>query len=81
MYLVFKELKAQIGFMIKEKLPFSWIDFVLYKGNTVNFNLLEIQKFIAAFTLSINEEAAQQKAALPNYRYKNNLLKTTLESL
>lgn len=51
--------------MIKEKLPFSWIDFVLYKGNTVNFNLIEIQKFIAAFTLSISEEAAQQKAALP----------------
>lgn len=59
----------------------SWIDFVLYKGNMANFNLLEIQKCITAFTLSISEEKRIQQTATPKYWYENNLLKATWENL
>lgn len=59
----------------------SWIDFVLYKGNKANFNLLEVQKCITAFTLSISEEKSIQKSAAPKYGYDNNLLKATWENL
>jgi len=59
----------------------SWVDFVLYKGDTVNFNLLEIQKCIAAFTLSINDEKVIQKLTTPNYKIENNLLKASWENL
>lgn len=59
----------------------SWVDFVLYKGHAANFNLLEIQKCIAAFTLSISEEKSIQQTATPKYWYENKLLKVSWDNL
>lgn len=75
-------LNNQIGYWEKgTDGKISWVDFVLYKGNTANFNLLEIQKCITAFTLSISEENATQKVATPTYGYENKVLKVTWENL
>jgi len=59
----------------------SWVDFVLYKGNAVNFNLLEIQKCITAFTLNISEKNTQQKLSKPSFYYENNILNATWKNL
>jgi hypothetical protein len=59
----------------------SWIDFVLYKGNAINFNMLEIQKFVTAFTLMINEKNTEQKTKVADYHYDGAVLKTNWENL
>jgi hypothetical protein len=59
----------------------SWIDFVFYKGNTEIFNFSEIQKIIAAFTLTISEKNMEQKSKTPDYYYEGKILKTTWENV
>jgi hypothetical protein len=59
----------------------SWVDFVIYKGDTVNFNMQEIQKAIAAFTLMINAKEKELKIKAPAFYYEGTLLKTNWGNL
>jgi hypothetical protein len=54
----------------------SWIDFVLYKGENNEFDLNNLQKAIAAFTLSMSDKQSDN-VPIPSFIYDGTLLNAT----
>ena len=59
----------------------SWIDFIFYKGNAIQFDMLTMQKVIAAFTLMITEEKENKKFEPASFYYEGKNLKASWEKL